>query len=88
MEEYKRLLKDYVRIADISKTISHQQTKNYLLEFLNEYFDNVICEYSINNKMSLEEIISCQIITGFCYYRTDDFKNLLGEFMVDIRFID
>jgi hypothetical protein len=81
MSEYEKLLRDYIKMADISKTITNQQTKNFLIEFLDTYFADVICEYSTNNKMSLEEIIGCQIATGFCYYRKFDFKELLNEFL-------
>lgn len=83
MNEYEKLLRDYIKMSDISKTISHQQTKNYLIEFLDTYFEDVICEYSINNKMSLEEIIGYQILTGFYVYRRNDFKELLDEFKND-----
>ena len=83
MNEYEKLLRDYIKMADISKTISHQQTKNYLIEFLDTYFVDVICEYSMNNKMSLEEIIGYQILTGFYVYRRNDFKELLDEFKND-----
>lgn len=85
MSEYEKLLRDYIKIADISKTISHQQTKNDLIEFLDTYFEDVICEYSINNKMSLEEIIGYQLLTNFCYCRKEDFKELLNGFLGDFE---
>lgn len=80
MNEYEKLLRDYIKLAEVCENITHFQTKNYLKEFLDEYFNNVICEYSINNKMSLEEIIAPQIATGFYRYRPSDFKGLLEEF--------
>ena len=83
MEEYKRLLKDYIELAKVYKNIYHQETKSYLKDFLDIYFEDVICEYSINNKMSLEEIIAPQILTGFYVYRRNDFKELLDEFKID-----
>lgn len=86
MEEYKRILKDYIELAKVYKNIYHQETKSYLKDFLDTYFEDVICEYSINNKMSLEEIIVCQIQTGFYEYRTSDFKNILEEFKDCIDF--
>ncbi len=78
--EYEKILRDYIKLNDVCKNIQHQQTKNYLREFLDTYFEDVICEYSINNKMSLEEILGCQILTGFYEYRLNDFKTLLNEF--------
>ena len=85
MEEYKRILKDYVELAKVYKNIYHQETKSHLKDFLDAYFEDVICEYSIIHKMSLEEIIVCQIATGFCYYRKFDFKELLNEFLGDFE---
>jgi hypothetical protein len=86
MEEYKRILKDYVELAKVYKNIYHQETKSHLKDFLDAYFEDVICEYSITNKMSLEEIIVCQIQTGFYEYRVNDFKQLLEEFKDCIDF--
>lgn len=80
MNEYELLLKNYVKIAEVSYQIAQPHIREQLTSFLDEYFENVICEYSINNKMSLEEIIAPQIATGFYRYRPSDFKGLLEEF--------
>lgn len=85
MSEYEKLLRDYVKIAGVCESITHLQTKNDLKDFLDTYFTDVICEYSINNKMSLEEIIGYQLLTNFCYCRKEDFKELLNGFLGDFE---
>ena len=83
MNEYEKLLRNYVKIAEVCKNITQPHIKEQLKSFLDTYFESVICEYSINNKMSLEEIIAPQILTGFYVYRRNDFKELLDEFKID-----
>ena len=80
MSEYEKLLRNYVKIAEVCENITQPHIKEQLKSFLDTYFESVICEYSINNKMSLEEIIAPQITTGFYVYRRNDFKGLLEEF--------
>ena len=85
MNEYERLLRDYVKLYNAWSTCFNPQIRLKLKEILDDYFKDTICEYSIDNKMSLEEIIGYQIATGFCYCRKDDFKELLDEFLEDFE---
>lgn len=81
MGEYEKLLRDYVKLYNTWGNCSSSQLRIKLKEILDDYFKDTICEYSMNNKMSLEEIIGYQIATSFCYYRKEDFKELLDEFL-------
>ena len=81
MSEYEKLLRDYVKIYNTCTNCTSPQLRISLKQILDDYFKDTICEYSIDNKMSLEEIIGYQITTGFCYCRKDDFKELLDEFL-------
>lgn len=81
MNEYEKILKDYVKLHNTMTSCWEPQLRLDLKEFLDTYFKDTICEYSMNNKMSLEEIIGYQIATSFCYCRHEDFKELLNEFL-------
>lgn len=81
MREYESLLRDYVKIYDIYKNMENSKAKDSLKEFLDYYFSDIICEYSMNNKMSMEEIIGYQLITGFWDCRKTEFVELLREYM-------
>lgn len=81
MSEYEKLLRDYVKLYNTWANCSSTQLRISLEQIMDDYFADTICEYSMDNKMSLEEIIGCQISTNFCYCRKDDFKELLDEFL-------
>ena len=81
MSEYEQLLRDYVKLYNTWANCTSPQLRISLKEIMDDYFKDTICEYSIDNKMSLEEIIGYQIATSFCYCRKDDFKELLDEFL-------
>lgn len=85
MSEYEKLLRDYVKLYNTWDNCISTQLRVSLKQIMDDYFKDTICEYSINNKMSLEEIVGYQLLTNFCYCRKDDFKELLNEFLEDFE---